>query len=101
MQSARSFKARLPKGSTFSARSFVSGSPCCATASPVGKRQKAGQGELPSAAVLKRRVSKSGAHGYRYLACVEMSILTCWLIPVHPHPLSQIILGGLCRICLN
>ena len=39
--------------------------------------------------------------GYGYLACVEMSVLACWLIPVHPCPLSQIILGSLCRICLN
>ena len=76
MRSARSFSAWLSQGSTFSARNFVSGSPRCATASPVGKRQEAGSigrelavnqnsglEEVPSAAAVIRGVSKSGTHG--------------------------------------
>ena len=74
MRSTRSFSAWLPKGSTTSARSFVSGLPRCATASPVGKRQagsigrvlaenqNSGLRELLSAAAVISGVPKSGAH---------------------------------------
>ena len=76
MHSTRSFSAWLPKGSTFLARSFISGPLHSATASLVRKRQEAGWigrelaenqnsglGELLNAAAVIQGVSKSGAHG--------------------------------------